>query len=423
MGFQGSERKKDEPRSAASVALSLGHDKSSRTIILSAVLTLALPAPARAMAADGWGASWSFGPVEPTNQQSHHLYQDDDGTGRLPISVWSRRVWARCSSGLASPTPRATSSRPPWMLAGQRLATAAPMPASGAWKRRSSAASASATVRPLPSTLTTTSLSSTSWGRTTTLDPDSDIPEAGEGGVDADEHQRAHAGWWLRLRHGGRRRFVHRGHPYYLCTEILLAAADPAFGATGVGGVGANYGATGTGSGIGTAKNLHTPDNGLTWLVDLITLPAMNPQGTQTGVPTYSCSGSGGTSGTGGAPVRVEWQPRVARERVAHRAPAEWQPRVAHQTPAGGRLPAEQARAAHPTQALAALWQQAEDRTWAAPQPRADSTVWRKSDDRRTAQHRRQRERCNGRNSQHRWPCRKRWHQWCHGKHRRQDRH
>ena len=87
---------------------------------------------------------------------------------------------------------------------------------------------------------------------------------------------------------------------YYLCTEIHLAAADPAFGATGVGGIGAKMGATGTGSGIGTIKNLHTPDGGLTWLADLITLPAMNPQGTQTPVPAYSC-GTSGTGGTGGS--------------------------------------------------------------------------------------------------------------------------
>ncbi|HTQ02342.1 MAG TPA: hypothetical protein VMI54_00745 [Polyangiaceae bacterium] len=90
---------------------------------------------------------------------------------------------------------------------------------------------------------------------------------------------------------------------YYLCTELDLADADPHFGATGVGGVGAQHGATGMGSGIGTAKNLRTPDGGLTWLVDLITLPAMNPQGTQTPPPTTGtdCS-TGGSSGTGGAP-------------------------------------------------------------------------------------------------------------------------
>jgi MYXO-CTERM domain-containing protein len=94
---------------------------------------------------------------------------------------------------------------------------------------------------------------------------------------------------------------------YYLCSEIDLYAADPNFDKTGSGGVGAQMGNTGTGSGIGTAKNIHTPDNGKTWLVDLITLPAMNPQGTQASVPAYNCEtdagvgGSGGSGGTGGS--------------------------------------------------------------------------------------------------------------------------
>jgi hypothetical protein len=83
---------------------------------------------------------------------------------------------------------------------------------------------------------------------------------------------------------------------YYLCTELHFAAADPHFGATGVGGIGAKDGATGTGSGIGTAKNLRTPDGGLTWLVDLITLPAMNPQGAQTMPPVIDCGTDGGVS-------------------------------------------------------------------------------------------------------------------------------
>ncbi len=94
---------------------------------------------------------------------------------------------------------------------------------------------------------------------------------------------------------------------YYLCTELDFAEADPKFGSTGVGAAGAKYGATGTGSGAGTAKNLHTPDAGLTWLVDLITLPAMQPQGMQTPPPEVNCGtngvgGAGGASGAGGAP-------------------------------------------------------------------------------------------------------------------------
>jgi hypothetical protein len=76
---------------------------------------------------------------------------------------------------------------------------------------------------------------------------------------------------------------------YYLCTEALLAAADPSFGSTGVGGTGAKCGATGTGSGPGKAQNLHTTDNGKTWRVDLITLPAMWPQGPQTPPPAVNC--------------------------------------------------------------------------------------------------------------------------------------
>lgn len=90
---------------------------------------------------------------------------------------------------------------------------------------------------------------------------------------------------------------------YYLCTEFHLAAADPTWGSKSGGGNGAKYGATGTGSGPGTAKNLRTPDGGLTWLVDLITLPAMNPQGPQTPPPTIDCAstGTGGSGGAGGA--------------------------------------------------------------------------------------------------------------------------
>ena len=73
---------------------------------------------------------------------------------------------------------------------------------------------------------------------------------------------------------------------YYINTEFHFAAADPHFGSTGVGGIGANNGNNGTGSGIGTAQNVRTPDGGLTWLVDLITLPPMNPQGPQTPPPS-----------------------------------------------------------------------------------------------------------------------------------------
>jgi MYXO-CTERM domain-containing protein len=133
------------------------------------------------------------------------------------------------------------------------------------------------------------------------MDPDSDVPETGKDGVDSAEHQRAHAEGFGFATEADADSFT-IDTQYYLCTELDLAEADPHFGSTGVGGVGAQHGATGKGSGIGTAKNLRTPDGGLTWLVDLITLPAMNPQGPQTAAPVFNCSGSGGSSGTGGAP-------------------------------------------------------------------------------------------------------------------------
>jgi hypothetical protein len=87
---------------------------------------------------------------------------------------------------------------------------------------------------------------------------------------------------------------------YYLCTEARLATADATWGATASGGIGANHGATGQASGPGSAKNIHTPDSGKTWLIDLITLPAMNPQGSQTPAPAYDCSSASAAPGDAG---------------------------------------------------------------------------------------------------------------------------
>ena len=55
---------------------------TSRTLFLSAILALGLPA--QAMAADGWGSSWSFGPVHPTTS-NHIIYTKTTIVpGRLP---------------------------------------------------------------------------------------------------------------------------------------------------------------------------------------------------------------------------------------------------------------------------------------------------------------------------------------------------
>jgi hypothetical protein len=63
-----------------------------RPIILGAALTFALPS-AQALAADGWGASWSFGPVHPT--ATNHIIHTKTTlvSGRLPSG---RERWFRC---------------------------------------------------------------------------------------------------------------------------------------------------------------------------------------------------------------------------------------------------------------------------------------------------------------------------------------
>src|ERR1700735_3542686 len=73
-----------------------------RTTILSAAMTLAWPS-AQAMAADGWGASWSFGPVHPT--ATNHIIHTKTTlvSGRLPAlphNVGPLFLWP----GISNPT-------------------------------------------------------------------------------------------------------------------------------------------------------------------------------------------------------------------------------------------------------------------------------------------------------------------------------
>ncbi|KAJ3377665.1 hypothetical protein HDU84_008324 [Entophlyctis sp. JEL0112] len=70
---------------------------------------------------------------------------------------------------------------------------------------------------------------------------------------------------------------------YYINTVIKLRAADPNFGATGVPGNGGFDNGSGP---YGSAKNIKTTDGGVTWTVDMITLPAMVPSGPQSQPPT-----------------------------------------------------------------------------------------------------------------------------------------
>ncbi len=291
-------------RSARVALLLVRVMKTSRTITLSAFLTLGLSAT-QAMAADGWGASWSFGPVHPTTS-NHIIYAKTTLVpGRLPVSYWSSSsigplfLWP----GMSNPTSDLVqTTMDAWSGSENSSYCGA---ATGQWCVEASVFGSFGQRN----------------GPSVAIDPDDHVTIEYKLGSDNNTWTQTVTSEKLGkvvstltstsgLMYGGGFGFATEADAdsftvntaYYLCTEIHLAAADSAFGATGVGGVGANHGATGTGSGIGTAKNLHTPDSGLTWLVNLITLPAMNPQGTQTAAPAYNCTGTGGTSGTGGAP-------------------------------------------------------------------------------------------------------------------------
>jgi MYXO-CTERM domain-containing protein len=266
-----------------------------RATILSAVLTLGLSA--QALAADGWGASWSFGPVHPTT--SNHIIHTKTTIvpGRIPpvtSTVGPLYLWPGLSnptSDLIQTTMDAQSYNASYCGA---TATQWCVEASvfGSFGQRNGTAVAidpddHVTIEYVlgsDNNTWTQTVTSEKLGKVvSTLTSTSGLMYGGGFGFATEADANSYT----------------IDTQYYLCTEIHLDAADPTFGATGVGGIGAKMGATGTGSGIGTIKNLHTPDGGLTWLADLITLPAMNPQGTQTPVPTYNC-GTGGAGGTAG---------------------------------------------------------------------------------------------------------------------------
>src|SRR5580658_10295485 len=292
-----------------------------RTVIFSVALTFALPAaPAMAGVGDGWGASWSFGPVRPTTSNYIIYAKTTMVPGRLPASYWSSTsvgplfLWP----GLSNPTSDLIQTT---MDSWSGTENSSYCSGDGSqWCVEASVFGSFGQIN----------------GPTVAIDADDQVTIEYALGTDNETWTQTvtsqklgkvvstlqtAAGEMLGSGFG----FATEADAYsftvdtcyYLCTEILLAAADPEFGATGVGANGGQQGATGTGSGPATAKNLHTPDNGLTWLVDLITIPAMYPQGTQTPTPTYSCSstvdagadgsggseggGSGGTGGAGGA--------------------------------------------------------------------------------------------------------------------------
>jgi MYXO-CTERM domain-containing protein len=271
-----------------------------RTIVLSAALTLALPATSAMAAADGWGASYSFNAIAPA---SNHLLSAKTTLvpGRLPPSatgIGPLFIWPGLSNGK-----------------GDLIQTTL-----DAWGDNKGACGA-ATGQWCGETSIFGSFGQLS-GTSAAFDPDDHITIEYKLGTDNNTWTQTMTSMKLGKvvstysRNSGPMLAGGFGFAteadadsytidtqYYLCTEFHLAAADPTWGPKSGGGNGAKFGATGTGSGPGTAKNLRTPDGGLTWLVDLITLPAMQPQGTQTPAPAINCTitSTGGTGGTGGA--------------------------------------------------------------------------------------------------------------------------
>jgi hypothetical protein len=277
------------------LALAVKAMTTSRIIILSAVLNLGLPS-AHAMAADGWGASWSFGP-----STSRIIYAKTTLVpGRLPpitSSTGPLFLWPGMSNSkgdLIQTTMDAWPDNASYCGAG-----------AGQWCVEASVFGSFGQRN----------------GPTVAIDPDDHVTI--EYTLEADGNT-----WAQTVTSQKRGKVVSTlqsasgpmpgtgfgfateadadsftiDTQYYLCTELDFAEADPHFGSTGVGANGAKYGATGMGSGAGTAKNVRTPDGGLTWLVDLITLPAMQPQGTQTPPPAISCPiGGAGDGGSGHA--------------------------------------------------------------------------------------------------------------------------
>lgn len=266
---------------------------TSRVIIFSTVLTLGLPS-AQAMAADGWGASWSFGPTTSriiyakTTMVPGRLPPITSTTG--PLFLWPGM--SNPTSDLIQTTMDAWPDNKGYCGAG-----------TGQWCVEASVFGSfgqrnGPTVAIDPDDHVTIEYKLGSDGNTWTQTVTSQKLGKVVSTLQSASGQMPKGGFGFATEADANSFTIDT--QYYLCTELDFAQADPHFGSTGVGGIGAQYGATGTGSGIGTAKNVRTPDGGLTWLVDLITLPAMQPQGTQTPAPAFNCATSG-ASDAGGA--------------------------------------------------------------------------------------------------------------------------
>jgi hypothetical protein len=253
---------------------------TSRIMILSAVLALAIPSVS-AMAQDGWGASYSFGPstsritYAKTTLEPGHFPPVSNNIGPLFL-------WPGMSNGQGDLIQTTMDAYPDnsWCGAtsGQWCVETSDFGSFGQYNGAAYPINYNDLVtieyKLEPDGQTWDQIvTSKQAGKVVSYFSYSDGPLQGTGfgfATEADANS------------------FTIDKQYYVNTEFHFAAADPHFGSTGVGGVGAAYGATGTGTGIGTAENLRTTDDGLTWQVDLITLPPMTQQGPQITAPAVS---------------------------------------------------------------------------------------------------------------------------------------
>ena len=273
---------------------------TSRAIFFSAILTLGWPST-RAMAATGWGPNWSFGPVSPTASNHLTYVKTTFVPGRIPSlgSAGPLALWPGISNPTSNLIQTVITVQTNNGNASHCGATANQWCVEASVYTGSQTSGTPAAIDPDDHVTIEYKLESdnNTWTQTVTSQ------KLGKVVSTLQSKSGTMPGGGLGFASEAQGDSYTIDTQYYLCTEAHLAAADPQFGATGVGANGTQIGATGTGSGPATAKNLHTPDNGLTWLVDLITIPAMNPQGTQTPPPSYNCSastGTGGSTGSGG---------------------------------------------------------------------------------------------------------------------------
>jgi hypothetical protein len=257
--------------------------RTSRILILSAALTLVL-ATVPAMAQDGWGASYSFGPstsriiYAKTTLEPGHFPPISNTSNTGPLFLWPGM--SNGSGDLIQTTMEAWPDNAwcgavvgsQWCVRASDFGSFGQLSGNGYPISYNDLVTIEYKLEPDGQTWDQI-VTSKAAGAVVSYFSYADGPMPGTGfgfGTEADDNS------------------FTIDNQFYVNTELHFAVADPHWASTGVGAVGAAYGATGTGTGIGTAQNVRTPDGGLSWLVDLITLPPMTKEGSQISAPAIS---------------------------------------------------------------------------------------------------------------------------------------